>query len=90
MLPGSMASPAPTNLWHIGPGESCRVTGFEPSLGEDYRARLMDLGFHPGETVTCLLRTRFGAPRLFRVNLSVYSLDDQIARAVLVSRNGAP
>jgi len=51
-------------------------------LEESYRVRLMELGFHPGELVICVQVPRLGAPKLYRVHNTIYSLDDQIASLV--------
>jgi ferrous iron transport protein A len=47
----------------------------------------MEFGFHQGEAVTCLLRPGFGAPRVYRVSNTVFSLDVEIARLVLVQQS---
>ena len=44
----------------------------------------MEFGFYPGETVSCLQSPAFGAPKVFRVNNTIYSLDDEIADHILV------
>ena len=60
-------------------GKRCEIIGFQSGLDNNYRKRLRDLGFHRGETVTCVLTPKLGAPRLYRVHNTVYSLDDQVA-----------
>jgi Fe2+ transport system protein FeoA len=47
----------------------------------------MEFGFHQGEAVTCLLRPGFGAPRVYRVSNTVFSLDVEIARFVFVEQS---
>ena len=69
-------------LWELMQGEKCLVQGFNQELDDSYRIRLMELGFHPGETVTCVQVPRLGAPKLYRVNNTIYSLDDRIAGLV--------
>jgi Fe2+ transport system protein FeoA len=44
----------------------------------------MEFGFHPGESVSCLHSLAFGAPKVYRVSNTVYSLDDEVATHVLV------
>lgn len=73
------------SLWDLPQGSQCRVQGFRCDLDKDYRKRLRDLGFHPGETVTCIMAPKLGAPRLYRVHNTIYSLDDQIARLIFTS-----
>lgn len=75
-------------LWDLTQGEDCLVEGFAASLDDDYRIRLMELGFHPGEKVSCIQVPSMGAPRLYRVHNTVYSLDDRIANLVAVRRTG--
>jgi Fe2+ transport system protein FeoA len=69
-------------LWDLMQGQACLVQGFSQALDENYRVRLMELGFHPGETVTCVQAPRLGAPKLYLVHNTIYSLDDRIATMV--------
>lgn len=79
---------ATATLWTLHPGQLAEVTGFGDGLAEPYRVRLMEFGFHPGETVSCLLEPGLGAPKVFRVSNTVFSLDDDIARRVNVRLTG--
>ena len=76
--------PAKT-LWDLAQDKRCRIESFNSSLDEAYRVRLMELGFHPGEIVTCMYTPKLGAPRLYRVHNTVYSLDDDVAGMILIS-----
>lgn len=69
-------------LWDLIQGEKCLVEGFHTELDQSYRVRLMELGFYPGELVTCIQTPGLGAPRLYRVHNTIYSLDDDIAKLV--------
>jgi len=69
-------------LWDLMKGEKCLVQGFSSELEDSYRVRLMELGFHPGEQVTCVQTPNLGAPKLYRVHNTIYSLDDRVARLV--------
>ena len=71
-------------LWTLARGQFGAIDSFEPSLRDDYRIRLLELGFHPGERVSCLQAPALGAPKVYRVANTVFSLDDQIAQYVLV------
>jgi Fe2+ transport system protein FeoA len=44
----------------------------------------MEFGFQPGARVQCLLNPGFGAPRVYSISNSVFSLDKEIAAAVFV------
>jgi Fe2+ transport system protein FeoA len=69
-------------LWDLKQGTSATVQSFVSSLESSYRTRLSELGFHPGENISCVLSPSLGAPKLYRVNNSVYSLDDSVASLI--------
>jgi len=73
-----------SSLWTLKSGDSCEILGYDDALDEKYRIRLMEFGFHPGESVSCLQSLAFGAPKVYRVSNTVYSLDDEVAAHVLV------
>ncbi|MBN1377660.1 MAG: ferrous iron transport protein A [Gammaproteobacteria bacterium] len=73
------------SLWDLPAGEKCQVQGFHLELDASYCLRLQELGFHPGQSVTCILAPSFGAPKLYRVHNSVYSLDDRVAKLIATS-----
>jgi Fe2+ transport system protein FeoA len=72
------------NLWSLNSGDCCEILGYDDALEDKYRVRLMEFGFHPGESVSCLQSLAFGAPKVYRVSNTVYSLDDEVATHVLV------
>jgi Fe2+ transport system protein FeoA len=72
------------NLWSLKTGDRCEILGYDSALDDKYRIRLMEFGFHPGELVYCLQSVGFGAPKVYRVSNTVYSLDDEVATHVLV------
>ena len=72
------------SLWALKSGERCEILGYDNTLDEKYRIRLMEFGFHPGELVSCLHSLAFGAPKVYRVSNTVYSLDDEVATHVQV------
>lgn len=71
-------------LWSLERGGCAAIDGFDDALPEAYRVRLMELGFHPGERVRCLQAPALGAPRVYRVANTVFSLDDEVALHVRV------
>lgn len=75
-------------LWSLRPGESSEVLGFAAALPERYQGRVMEFGFQPGNRVSCLLSPAFGAPRVYRISNSVFSLDRNVAEHVLVAASG--
>jgi Fe2+ transport system protein FeoA len=56
------------NLWSLKTGDQCEILGYDTALDEKYRIRLMEFGFHPGESVSCLQSLAFGAPKVYRVS----------------------
>jgi Fe2+ transport system protein FeoA len=71
-------------LWGLKAGERCEILGFDDVLAENYRIRMMEFGFHPGETVACLLSVAFGAPKVYRVSNTIFSLDEEVADHIQV------
>ena len=67
------------SLWSLRAGDSGQIAGYDDALAEHYRVRLLELGFHPGEVVYCLQAPAFGAPKVYRVANTVFSLDDEVA-----------
>lgn len=71
-------------LWSLKAGDRCEILAFDDALDEKYRVRLMEFGFHPGEFVNCLQSPAFGAPKVYQVSNTVFSLDDEVASHVRV------
>ena len=72
------------SLWSLKRGDRAQIIDFDNALAESYRVRLMELGFHPGELVTCLQAPALGAPKVFRVANTIFSLDDEVATHIKV------
>lgn len=81
--PTAVESP-PRTLWAMRRGQQARIQAFDDGLDPAYRVRLSELGFHPGERVTCLLSPAFGAPKVYRVSNTMFSLDRDLADFVMV------
>jgi Fe2+ transport system protein FeoA len=73
-----------TSLWSLKKGDRCEILGYDDALADQYRVRLMEFGFHPGESVSCVHSLAFGAPKVYRVSNTIFSLDDEVATHVLV------
>lgn len=76
-------------LWTLKAGERCEILGYDQVLPENYRTRIMEFGFHPGETVVCLQSVAFGAPKVYRVSNTIFSLDEEVADHIQVRLLGA-
>jgi Fe2+ transport system protein FeoA len=83
-LEGTHVKKSSTSLWSLQAGERCRIQGYDESLAENYRIRMMELGFHPGEIVSCVQSPGLGAPKVFRVSNTMFSLDDEVAAHISV------
>ena len=73
------------SLWSLQAGQQCRILHFDESLAESYRIRMMELGFHPGEVVSCVQSPALSAPKVYRVSNTIFSLDDEVAAHICVS-----
>ena len=81
--PAGSAAGAMT-LWTLRQGRSGVVSHLSSELSEALATRLTDLGFRTGQCVHCIHQPGFGAPRVYRVNGSTYSLDNQLAEQVVL------
>ena len=77
------------SLWSLEAGDRCEILGYDAALAEKYPIRLMEFGFHPGESVTCVQALAFGAPKVYRVSNTIFSLDDEVATHVQVRLTGS-
>ena len=75
------------SLWSLGAGDRCEILGYDDALADKYRVRLMEFGFHPGESVACVQSLAFGAPKIYRVSNTIFSLDDEVASHIRVRLN---
>ena len=73
------------HLWALQRGASACIVGYSDGLESAWRTRLAEMGFHPGERVSCVLRPSLGAPRMYRVSNTVFSLDRELAERILVT-----
>ncbi len=73
-----------STLWDLKKGQSGMLTGFDPKLDSRYQDRVLELGFRPNSKISCLKNSAFGAPRVYQVNNSVFSLEDSIASCIFV------
>lgn len=78
-------APSATSLWTLERGTVACILGYGEKLDPAYRTRLAEMGFHPGEQVRCVLRPALGAPRMYRVSNTVFSLDRELAERILVA-----
>lgn len=70
---------AERSLWSLQRGQCGVIAHFDDRLSDQYRVRLMEMGFHPGEEVSCVQSPALGAPKVFRVSNTLFSLDDEVA-----------
>ena len=60
---------------------------FDDAMDPRYKERVLELGFRPKTKVTCLKSSSFGAPKVYQVSNSVFSLEDSIASLIYVTTN---
>ena len=72
------------SLWSLQAGQQAIIDGFDEKLAENYQVRLMELGFHTGEQVACVQSPALGAPKVYRVSNTVFSLDNEVAEHITV------
>ena len=72
------------SLWTLKAGDRCEILGYDQALADNYRTRMMEFGFHPGEIVTCVQSLAFGAPKVYRVSNTIFSLDQEVASHIEV------
>jgi Fe2+ transport system protein FeoA len=73
-----------SSLWQMSRGKSGVVTGFDDTIKTNIRLRLEELGFHEGAVVTCSMAPAMGAPKLYQVANSIYSLEKPLAELVQI------
>lgn len=69
-------------LVELKKNERAQINGFSAKLSLDYITRLRELGFREGVLIKCLKTPPLGAPRIFEVCGSVFSVDFDIAREI--------
>lgn len=78
-----------STLWQMRRGEQRVIERFTSSMRDVYQTRLVELGFGPGTVVMCMAAPSLGAPKLYRVASSVFSLEKDIAvQVTTVEHNG--
>lgn len=77
------------NLWHLKTGQSATLTGFDAKLDPRYRDRVEELGFRANAEVSCVKAPAFGAPKVYRINNSVFSLEHTIASLLFADASPA-
>ena len=64
--------------------ESVVISGFSQDLDDTYRTRLVELGFEVSQKVICFRRPPFGAPGVYQIGGSVFSLSSDVAKLITV------
>ncbi|GAA5314934.1 MAG: hypothetical protein AseanaTS_01380 [Candidatus Pelagadaptatus aseana] len=75
------------SLWSLKAGDTAKIVNFSDELPASYQSRLTELGFHPGNEVNCHHSPGMGAPKVYRVSNTFYSLDDKIAGQIAIERS---
>lgn len=74
-----------STLWELRQGQSCVLLNFNDALDVQYKERILELGFRPKTIIRCLKTPSFGAPKVYQISNSVFSLEDSIASCINVA-----
>lgn len=74
------------SLWQLQRGDTVLIAHYSDALASNYCRRLQELGFRLGAKVVCTAAPSLGAPKLYRVDNAVYSLDKLVAGAIYAER----
>jgi Fe2+ transport system protein FeoA len=67
----------PKSLSQLKIKEKALITGFTPKMPASHTQRLQELGFREGVSILCLKRPPMGAPCVYQIGGSVFSIDSQ-------------
>ncbi len=70
------------NLLH--PNDEAQILDFSATLSPDYASRLRELGFREGEFIRCLRRPPMGAPLIYEVGGTIFSVENEVASKILL------
>lgn len=73
-------------LWNLSENESANIDAFGDLMDSRYQTRLRELGFDSSSSILCLKAAPFNGPKVYQIGDSVFSLTEDIASHVLVSR----
>ena len=71
-------------LWDMPKKTSALVEKLDEELTLTIQIRLNEMGFVPGELLTCMKRSPFGGPLVVQIQDCVFSLDQQLASQICV------
>jgi ferrous iron transport protein A len=72
-------------LWELPKRTSAVVDKLDERLTASIKTRLYEMGFVPGEFLTCMKRSPFGGPLVIQIQDCVYSVDQQLAQSISIN-----
>lgn len=72
-------------LWEMPKKTSATIHTLDDDLTVALKTRLNEMGFVPGELLTCMKRSPFNGPLVVQIQDCVYSLDQQLAKSICVT-----
>lgn len=69
-------------IWDLNKQKSAVVNTLCSTLNASLTKRLMEMGFVPGQSLTCIRRTAFKGPVIIQIQDCVYSIDKPIAEKI--------
>ncbi|WP_448211615.1 FeoA family protein [Colwellia sp. MEBiC06753] len=72
-------------LWELIKGEKALISHLCNQIDNSISIRLVEMGFIPEQTVTCLRHSPFSGPVVIQIGDCVYSLEQQVAEKIYLS-----
>ena len=69
-------------LLSLKTNQEVQISGFSSRISPEYVMRLRELGFREGEFVKCIKTPPMGAPRVFEVGGTVFSMESEVAKEI--------
>ncbi len=73
------------SLWELEEKQSGSIHSVKDDLSPQTIMRLREIGLNKDDNVTCLKKLPFGGPKLFQVSDSVFSLEEDIAKSIMLN-----
>ncbi len=70
------------SMARLAPGQIAEILSFSDDLSESFLTRLRELGFREGEVVRCVRHLPLGAPPVFEICGTNYSVDFDVASQI--------
>ncbi|EKE82904.1 FeoA family protein [Idiomarina xiamenensis] len=76
-------------LWEMKAKQQALIHSLSAKLSPAVAGRLHEMGFNAGQAILCLRRSPLRGPLVVQVGDCVYSLEQEVAQAVLLEQSAA-